>query len=104
MSLNINDIIKDMANSAKKSLQKEGNGVGDEVLNILEKNKDNLAELAAARSQGNIDEKDFKIEIEREKQVLEVQLLAMEIASKSAIQKAMNAAMSTLTNAVSAAI
>lgn len=104
MSLNINDIIKDMANSAKKSLQEEGSGVGDEVLNILEQNKDNIAELAAARSQGDIDEADFKIEMEREKQVLEVQLLAMEIASKSAIQKAMNAAMSTLTKAVSAAL
>lgn len=104
MSIDFNNIMEDMASNAKNILVEEGGKIGDEVLQILTENKESIAELAIARANGDIDNSEFESELAREKQVLEVQLLAMEIASKSAIQKAMNAAMSTLSDAVSAAL
>ena len=100
MSLDISNLFKGMASSAGKVLQENGADLGDEVLSVINRNKASLAELVDARISGDISEEDFNSELEREKLVLEAELLTLEIATKSAIQKAMSAAMETLTKSV----
>lgn len=104
MSLDIGNVFKQMADSAGQSLQKEGGDLGDGFINALNNNKASIEELVQARVSGDINEQEFKVELEREKSILEVELLSLEIIGKAAVQKALNSAMSTLTGAVSAAL
>lgn len=100
MNLNIGDLFKEMAMSAGKTLEGESENLDDEVLAVLDRNKESITELVEARTNGDINEEDFNIELQREKAILEAQMISLEIVSRSAVQKAMNAAMDTLTNAV----
>ena len=104
MSIDIGNLFKEMATTAGATLQEEGKNVSAEVLSVLDKNKESIAELVEARSNGDINEEEFNIELQREKQILEAEMISLEIISKSAVQKAINAAMSTLTSAVKMAI
>lgn len=100
MNLNIGDLFKEMAMSAGKTLEGESENLDDEVLAVLDRNKESITELVEARTNGDINEEDFNIELQREKAILEAEMISLEIVSRSAVQKAMNAAMDTLTNAV----
>lgn len=104
MNIDIGNLFKEMAATAGKSLQGEAENLSGEVLSVLDKNRESIAELVAARSNGDINEEEFNVELQREKAILEAEMLSLEIVSKSAVQKAMNAAMDTLTNAVKMAI
>lgn len=104
MNLDIGNLFKEMAKSASDTLQGEAANISGEMLSILENNKASIAELIEARTAGDINEEDFQIELDREKAVLEAELLSLQIIGKSAVQKAMNAAMDTLTSAVKMAI
>jgi len=100
MNLNLENLFKEMAKTAGETLQGESGNLGGEVLLILDKNRESIAELVKARSNGDINEEEFNVELQREKAILEAEMFSLEIVSKSAVQKAMNAAMDTLTNAV----
>ena len=104
MSLDLNSLFKNVAASAGEGLQHDGAKISQQMLEILNNNKESISELIQARANGDIDQQDFDIEMEREKSILEVEMIGQEIASKAAIQKAVNAAMGTLTNAVAAVI
>ncbi|WP_281560261.1 hypothetical protein [Thalassomonas sp. RHCl1] len=104
MSINISKVFKDMANIAGQSLQGEGVELGDEFSSVLERNKASIAELVEARTCGDINQEDFDVEIAREKEVLQAELIGLEIAGKAAVQKAVNSAMNVLSSAVSAAL
>jgi len=103
MSLDIGNVFKEMAAAAGNALQGGAGSLGGEVLSVLDKNRESLAELAAAYSSGDINEEEFDVELQREKAILEAEMLSLEIAPKSAVQKAMNAAMDTLKQAVNKA-
>ena len=77
---------------------------GQSVIRVLQNNKDSLAELIEARASGDIDQDEFESELAREKLVMEAELITLEILARSAVQKAMNAAMDTLKSALVAAI
>ncbi|WDE10849.1 hypothetical protein [Thalassomonas haliotis] len=104
MSIDIANVFKDMANIAGKSLQDEGIELGDEIRSALENNKASIAELVEARTCGDINQEDFDLELAREKQVLQAELIGVEIAGKAAVQKAVDSAMHILSSAVSAAL
>lgn len=104
MNLDIGNLFKEMAATAGETLQGEAENLGGEVLSVLDKNRESIAELVAARGNGDINEEEFNIELQREKAILEAEMISLEIVSKSAVQKAMNAAMDTLTTAVQMAI
>ncbi|WDD98082.1 hypothetical protein [Thalassomonas actiniarum] len=104
MSIDISKVFKDMANIAGQSLQGEGVELGDEFRSALERNKASIAELVEARTFGDINQEDFDVEIAREKEVLQAELIGLEIAGKAAVQKAVNSAMNVLSSAVSAAL
>jgi hypothetical protein len=63
-----------------------------------------LSELVTARAMGDIDDEEFESEIEREKQLLEVELLTLQIIAKASVQKAINAAMDVLKDSIRLAI
>lgn len=104
MGLDINNVFKVMAKTAGESLQGEAGNIGGEVLSLLDRNKESIAELVTARCNGDITEEEFDIELQREKSILEAEMISLEIIGKSAVQKAMNAAMDTLASAVKIAI
>ena len=104
MSIDISSLFGDMAQSASGALEEGGEAVGAQMQQVLENNKNSIQELLVARENGDINQEDFDMEMEREKQVMEAELIGLEIMAKSAIQKAMNAAMDTLKATVSAAL
>lgn len=104
MNIDIKNLFQDMASKASNNLQQDGDKISGNLLKVLENNKDSIAELVKARADGDINQEDFDSELAREKSILEVEMLGLEIASKAAIQKAVNAAINTLTSAVSAAL
>ncbi|PSW07161.1 hypothetical protein [Photobacterium lipolyticum] len=104
MSLNIGSVINNMARSAGNSLQEDGTDMTQEVLRILKCSEQEISDLLNAATSGEISEDEFKVEVEREKLVLETELISLEIASKAAVQQAINAAMDTLRSAIETAI
>lgn len=104
MNLDIGNLFKEMAATAGETLQGEAGDLSAEVLSVLDKNRESLAELVEARTNGDINEEEFNIELQREKAILEAEMISLEIISKSAVQKAMNAAMDTLMSAVKMAV
>ena len=104
MSIDIANLFQTMATSAGDELQEDGADIGNNLLEILNNNKESLTELVEAHATGEIDQDEFDIELEREKSILEAEMISLEIASKAAIQKAVNSAINTLTSAVNAAL
>ena len=104
MSFDLSSVFNDMAKSAANVLGDEAGTAGQDVLKVLQNNKDAIAELVEARTSGDINEEEFESELGRERLVLEAELISLEIMAKSAVQKAMNAAMDTLKSALMATI
>ncbi|SBS31060.1 hypothetical protein MSP8887_01421 [Marinomonas spartinae] len=73
------------------------NLLGDALKESLEKQKSAFEDLLLAKEQGLISQEDFEIEIEREKEILEAEILTKQIAAKAVIQKLVNDAIATLT-------
>lgn len=104
MSIDISGLFSDMAKSAGCELKEGGEAVAAGMKTVLENNKETLTELIEALKSGDLTRSEFDTEMAREKLVLEAELIGLEIQGKAAIQKAFNAAMNTLSSAVSAAI
>ncbi len=104
MSIDISKTFSDMAQVAGQSIEEGGAAVGSGITEVLNNNKQSLAELAQARVDSEINDEDFANELAREKLIVEAEMIALEIASKAAVQKAVNGAMDVLTKAVAAAI
>lgn len=104
MNIDIIKIFSDMAKVAGQSLEADGAEIGLGMVNVLNNNKQSLAELAQGRIDGEINDEDFSAELAREKLIVEAEMITLEIAGKAAIQKAVNSAMDVLTKAVSAAM
>lgn len=101
MNINIPQMFKEIASSVGLDLQEDGEVISENLLNVLENNKESIAELVEARTKGEINQEDFDSELAREKSIVEVEMLGLEIAGKVAIQKAVNDAMAELKAAVS---
>ncbi len=84
-----------------------GDGAGNAAAygrEIFEKQRASLEELAMARLNGDIDDDELAGEIEREKLVVETELITMQIFAKATVQNAVNAAMGVFYKAVQAAV
>ena len=62
----------------------------------LDKQKTTLQELIEARNNGDLTNEDFELEILREKQIAEAEMLTWQISAKSEVQKIVNKTFSTL--------
>ncbi|AIS58002.1 hypothetical protein ABF162_22035 [Vibrio coralliilyticus] len=62
----------------------------------LDKQKATLQELIEAKNNGDLTNEDFELEILREKQIAEAEMLTWQISAKSEVQKIVNKTFSTL--------
>ncbi|WFB50781.1 hypothetical protein [Vibrio coralliilyticus] len=62
----------------------------------LDKQKATLQELIEAKNNGDLTNEDFELEILREKQIAEAEMLMWQISAKSEVQKIVNKTFSTL--------
>lgn len=98
--MDIDAILKKMVAAANDAVEGDVGEITDYAKQIVEQQKQSLEELAKARISGEIDDDIFEQEVEREKQVVKAQLLAVQIMTEAATQKAVNAAIDTFKNAV----
>jgi hypothetical protein len=104
MSFDIEAVAKDMAAAMKKNLMEDLGNMEDYGKQILENEKESLELISQERLAGRWSEEKFNQELEREKKVLETELLTITIMTKAAAQKAINAAMAVFTNAINSAL
>ena len=104
MSFDIEQVITEMTNAVGATVKKGTSDIRNAVREILENEKQSLRELGEARARDDIDDAVFQRELEREKKVVEAELLAIEIMTKAMAQKAVNAAMDVFANAVRTAL
>jgi len=104
MSFDISAVVKDMGAVVKKTLKKDLGDIEDFGKQILENEKESLELIGKERVAGRWSEEKFKKELDREKKVMEAELLTIEIMTKAAAQKAVNAAIEVFVKAVTAAL
>lgn len=104
MSFDINKVINDMARAIKDEVKVNIGDIKEYADKILENEKESLEELGQARVSGEIDDETFERELEREKKVVEAELLTIKIMTKALAQKAVNAAIDVFAKAVKLAI
>jgi hypothetical protein len=103
MSFDIEQVLKDMTGAITDAVKAGTGDISAAVQQILDTEKASLQELGEARLKGEIDDTVFDREIEREKKVVEAELLTIEIMTKALAQKAVNAAIDVFVKAVKAA-
>ena len=104
MSFDIDQVLRDMADAISDAVKEGAGDIKAFAKEIVNAEKDSLKELGEARLRGEIDDAVFEREIEREKKVVEAELLAIKIMTKALAQKAVNAAIEVFVKAVKAAI
>lgn len=104
MSFDIGAVLGDMAGAVRNVVSGDSGKVRGYAKTIMENERGSLEELAQARLAGEISEEEFNDEIEREKKVLEAELLTLEIMTKAMTQKAVNSAIDIFVKAVKLAV
>ena len=104
MAFDINKILSDMMSAAFGAAEKDIGEIPEYLKTVFENEKEALRDLTEARLTKQISEKEFLHELEREKVILETELLTASIMTKAIAQKAINAAMDVLKSAVKAII
>jgi len=104
MSFDIDRVLKDMIEAISEHAQEDAPEIKASIRQILDNEWESLKELGEARLRNEIDDTVFDRELERERKVVEAELLTIEIMTKALAQKAVNAAIDVFINAVKAAI
>lgn len=104
MAFDITSVLNSMKDAAVDAVRDDVESVPDYLLQIIENEKESLKTLAEARLTGEISENEFLREIEREKKVLETEMLTISIMTKAIAQKVVNAAMNALKDAIRLAL
>lgn len=104
MAFNFNLVLGDMTDAIRENSADEAGNISTYAETVMEKEKISLQELAQARLVGDISEQEFNDEVEREKKVLQAELLTLKIMGKAMAQRAVNAAMGVFINAIKVAI
>lgn len=104
MSFDIELVLKDMAAAMKNEIVDDLGDIEEYGKTILENEKESLELIGQERLAGRWNEEKFNEEIEREKKVMETELLTIQIMTKAAAQKAINAAIAVFVNAVKGAL
>lgn len=104
MAFNIGEVLGGMADAIGKVLGTEWPKVRTCAKAALKDERDALEEIAKARINGEIDDAEMKSQLDDEKEALKAALLVCEVKAKVAAQKAANAAIKVLTDAIKAAL
>jgi len=100
MAFDINKVLSSMQAAAVDAVKDDVDNIPAYLLQIFENQKEALTDLAEARLSGEISEQIFHKELEREAKVLETEMLTISIMTKAIAQKAINAAMNVLKDAI----
>ena len=104
MGFDVEDVLGRMADAINDEVVGSVGDIKDYAKKIMKNEEDSLRELALARVSGEIDDEILEMEMEREKKVVEAELLTMQIMTKALAQRAVNAAIDVFHTAVKAAI
>ncbi len=104
MNFDISKVLNDMKNAAINAVKDDIKIIPPYLEHIFENQKEDLETLADAKIKGKISDKEFQHELEREKKVVESEMLTLQIIAKADAQKAINAAADVLQKAVDTAI
>lgn len=104
MSFDIELVLRDMVSAINDSVEDDVGDIKEYADTIVNNEKESLKELGEAKISGQISEEVFDREIEREKTVVETELLTIRLMTEAAAQKAVNAAIDVFVAAVKAAI
>ena len=104
MSFDIETVLGDMLTAVKDSVDADWDDVKSYAKQVLENEKETLAELAEQRLRGKITEEELKSEFDDEKDTIEAELKAIQVMTKAMAQRAANAAMDVLSKAIKAAL
>lgn len=103
MSFDIESVSKQMVSAISDSVKDDVGEIKQYADTIIKNEKDSLKELGEARIQGQITDDVFDREIEREKKVVETELLKIRLMTKASAQKSVNTAVNVFVAAVKAA-
>ncbi|MCP3923900.1 MAG: hypothetical protein GY714_15080 [Desulfobacterales bacterium] len=104
MSFDMGNVLKDMVGSVSDVVSDESGNIAGDTKSIFERQKALMEELALALIDGLIDQEEFDEELQREKKVIEAELLTLQVMTKVMVQEAVNVAMNVFVNAVKVAI
>ena len=104
MSFDISQVLKEMTGAITDAVKDGAGDIKESAKAILDAEKESLKELGDARLSGDIDDVVFDREIEREKKVVEAELLTIKIMTKALATKAVNAAINVFVKAIKAAL
>lgn len=104
MKFSINEILAQMADAIKGVVGENWGAMISVTNQFLQNRKGRLELLASLRISGDISQKRFESRLKDEKLVAEAEFHAIAVISKAIAQKAANAAMEVLENAVKTAI
>ncbi|NRB66127.1 MAG: hypothetical protein HRU48_01975 [Vibrio sp.] len=94
MTPSLDNLIEQVTNQIEDSPLK--NLMTSALTVTLDKQKSTLQELIDARNNGDLTNEEFELEILREKQIAEAEMLTWQISAKSEVQKIINKTFSTL--------
>ncbi|MBN3492614.1 hypothetical protein [Vibrio neptunius] len=94
MTPSLDNLIEQVTNQIEDSPIK--NLMTSALTVTLDKQKATLQELIDARNNGDLTDEEFELEILREKQIAEAEMLTWQISAKSEVQKIINKTFSTL--------
>ncbi|CAM3148623.1 hypothetical protein [Vibrio neptunius] len=94
MTPSLDNLIEQVTNQIEDSPLK--NLMTSALTVTLDKQKTTLQELIDARNNGDLTNEEFELEMLREKQIAEAEMLTWQISAKSEVQKIINKTFSTL--------
>ena len=104
MNFDINEVISDMLSAVKSTVTDNWSEVKSTASQFFQRKKERLELLAELRISGELSEEKFASRLEDEKLIVEAELHAIAVISKAIAQKAANAAMDILQQAVKVAV
>jgi len=104
MSFDIEKVSNEMISAARAVLFAESPKIQSCIQAAFKEEQNVLETIANARLKGDIDDEELKSQLEDEKDVLKAALLACKVKEKAAAQKAVNAAIKVLSDAIKVAI
>ena len=104
MEIDINEIIAQMADAIKGSVEQDWVYVKEKAAAFLQERKSRLELLASLRITNQIEQQFFELRLQDEKEILESELHSLALITKVVAQNAANAAIQVLRTAVESAL
>jgi predicted phage gp36 major capsid-like protein len=104
VNFDIDAVLADMLSAMEDSVDSDWRDVRDHAKQVLQNEKEALANLAEQRLRGDITEDELRSELEDERDTVEAEMKAVQVMTKAMAQQAADAAMEVLFKAIRAAL